>query len=687
MFFWIFGFYTSWMLGIACLAYQKLKGFDDYATHFVGRKDYGVFVMMLTMFATFISGHTITNGPNTSSALGYTSFFILPLYCYISFGWSWVAPRMRRISVVRQWNSYSDVFADRCRNPVLVLVTIIFPASSLEGYIIAQLWALRALIPVVSDGMMHDDRVCLLLTCVIFICESFGGFDAVSYTDVIQGVIMIIAITIGPSYMSYHFGGLSGSVEFNCPGTWFEVLPDPDSNGTITKRRGCYAYKSPWNVLHPAGAEYGYFFKPLWPTYGVDGSIYFNKVGLLMSNVWSYIVAFNCYPHVTCRLFASKSDFHCRKSIAGMSYLSLSAGLPGLILGFFFAIHIERMYPAGTVTFGGILDFMMRQGGLPEFFACMAACGGLAGIMSTADSSALAITNMFTKEVVVNGIFRIAPQMDTHRFMTLMERGCTGFSLTLSLFFTIIFMPARVEADPMEAKLIMNRIGFYQMGLVAQSLPATMLIMYSPTAKPVPMILADISSLIILPALSLGFFEKKYYGSNVPEAPTDLWLHPVVISTLINMTVMLITNAVLPDGIAYAFNFKGEKEPLTYDMILEIMKGTVETCHSPVGRGLYAALLLFSLPAIPWYGRAYNGCDIETYAAHNDWIIDSSLPKPPDCEPEGISPCGSFTANGGVMIGTFVIDFPITSMMFWAWKPDPVAGLGNEAAQADGEKA
>ena len=102
---------------------------------------------------------------------------------------------------------------------------------------------------------MHDDRVCLLLTCVIFICESFGGFDAVSYTDVIQGCIMIIAITIGPSYMSYHFGGLAGSVEFNCAGTWFEVLPDPDSNGTITKRRGCYAYKSPWNVLHPAGAE------------------------------------------------------------------------------------------------------------------------------------------------------------------------------------------------------------------------------------------------------------------------------------------------------------------------------------------------------------------------------------------------------------------------------------------------
>ena len=76
MFFYMFGFYTAWMLGIAALAYQKLKGFDDYATHFVGRKDYGIIVMMLTMFASWISGNTITNVPNASSALGYTSFYI-----------------------------------------------------------------------------------------------------------------------------------------------------------------------------------------------------------------------------------------------------------------------------------------------------------------------------------------------------------------------------------------------------------------------------------------------------------------------------------------------------------------------------------------------------------------------------------------------------------------------------------
>ena len=270
MFFWMFGFYTSWMMGIAALAYQKLKGFDDYATHFVGRKDYGVVVMMLTLFASWISGNTLTNAPNTASAVGYSAFWLWGLYCWLNIVFSWVAPRLRRLSVSRQWNSFSDVIGDRFRNPVLVMFTLIYPVMSLEGYIIAQLWALRALVPVVSDNLMHDDRMTLLLSIVVYICESFGGFDAVSYTDVIQGCIILIALVIGPLYMSHHFGFLPGTVQYNCPSTWFEVVPNADENGTTTKRRGCYAYKSPWNVNHPASIPYSYFFKPLWPTYGVD---------------------------------------------------------------------------------------------------------------------------------------------------------------------------------------------------------------------------------------------------------------------------------------------------------------------------------------------------------------------------------------------------------------------------------
>ena len=164
----------------------------------MGRKDYGVFVMMLTMFASWISGNTITSAPNTASALGYACFWILPLYTCCNVGWSMVAPRIRRFSVSRQWNSYSDLIADRFRNPVLILITLIFPISSLEAYILAQLWAVRALTPVVSDNLMHNDRMTLLLSFVVCICESFGGFDVVSWTYVIQGFIIIFVLCSGP---------------------------------------------------------------------------------------------------------------------------------------------------------------------------------------------------------------------------------------------------------------------------------------------------------------------------------------------------------------------------------------------------------------------------------------------------------------------------------------------------------
>ena len=43
---------------------------------------------------------------------------------------------------------------------------------------------------------------------------------------------------------------------------------------------------------------------------------------------------------------------------------------------------------------------------------------------------------------------------------------------------------------------------------------------------------------------------------------------------------MLVTNAVLPDGIANAFNFKGEKEPLTYDMIVPSSAGATAAAIS-----------------------------------------------------------------------------------------------------------
>jgi Na+/pantothenate symporter len=156
------------------------------------------------------------------------------------------------------------------------------------------------------------------------------------------------------------------------------------------------------------------------------------------------------------------------------------AGMPGIMLGFFYAINLKPEYPASTPAFGAILDFMMRDGGASEFCGVMAACGALAAIMSTIDSATLAATNIITKEGIVNGLAKLNPQLVEPTIMSMIERACSGMILGIAMFFVCHHIPIIVENDPLEATLMMNRIGFYQFGFITQAFPPTMSALFFP---------------------------------------------------------------------------------------------------------------------------------------------------------------------------------------------------------------
>jgi Na+/proline symporter len=317
-------------------------------------------------------------------------------------------PRMRRLSVERKWNSFSDILPDRYSSRPLIYFTLVFPLCSLTGYVgyvATQLWAFRELLPVVSAGYIAKNPVTIIITCVIYVCESFGGFDAVSYTDVVQGLIIIFAPMIGPCWMTGKFGPLQGTVEYGCAATYYETIPD--GNTTKERARRCYAYVSPWNSVHPAGKTYSYWFKPIWPTYGVDGSYWFNNTCWIGTANYTLFYAFPIFPHVVQREFATRSDESCKRSMLFMAVCMVLAGTHGIMLGFFYAINLKPVYPASTPAFGAILDFMMRDGGNSEFSGVMSACGALAAIMSTIASATLAGTNIITKEFIVNGLVKL----------------------------------------------------------------------------------------------------------------------------------------------------------------------------------------------------------------------------------------------------------------------------------------
>merc|ERR1719169_360841 len=101
------------------------------------------------------------------------------------------------------------------------------------------------------------------------------------------------------------------------------------------------------------------------------------------------------------------------------------------------------------------------------------------------------------------------------------------------------------------------------------------------------------------------------------------------------------------------------------------MKGTVECHQNPVGKVCYVLFYIFSIGGEKWFGESYNLCDYNPYKEHNEWLIDNSLPKPPDCDPEPVSPCGSFAKFGGTQLGMSVCCFPTVALLLSSWKPDP----------------
>jgi Na+/proline symporter len=105
-------------------------------------------------------------------------------------------PRIRRLSVARNYNSPNDLVSDRFNNRLLTVFTSLTVCIPQLMYVIAQFYTLKNLIPVLSLGQMNAEVTVWFFAAVIYVCETLGGFDAVSLTDSLQSTLMIISLIL-----------------------------------------------------------------------------------------------------------------------------------------------------------------------------------------------------------------------------------------------------------------------------------------------------------------------------------------------------------------------------------------------------------------------------------------------------------------------------------------------------------
>jgi len=203
--------YLILMLAIGIVAYRRTQDLSDYV---LGGRNLGPIPSALSAGASDMSGWLLMGLPGYAMAAGYGSFWLAGgLLVGTWLNWLLVAQRLR---------VYSQRADDALTLPAFFEKR--FEDSSHSLRVISAIFVLAFFLFYTSSGLVaggklfetvfgFDYTIAVLVGAVAVISYTlFGGFLAVSWTDVVQGLLMVGALILVPLFAMGEIGGLSGTL-------------------------------------------------------------------------------------------------------------------------------------------------------------------------------------------------------------------------------------------------------------------------------------------------------------------------------------------------------------------------------------------------------------------------------------------------------------------------------------------
>lgn len=228
--------YTAAVFLLAIFSHRLLKGRRFLSEYFLGSRSLGVWALALTYAATSASGGTFTGFPaliyqhGWILALWISSYMLVPVTCMALLG-----KRLNQVARKTGAITLPDVLRDRFRAPglgILVSVTLTFFLTAnlvaqfkAGGVILQVLLADHGLFARASDAVAWLPSVLyfgdparaptpayclalLLFASGVIIYTAYGGFRAVVWTDVLQGMVMFLGVLILLPLAIHKAGGM-----------------------------------------------------------------------------------------------------------------------------------------------------------------------------------------------------------------------------------------------------------------------------------------------------------------------------------------------------------------------------------------------------------------------------------------------------------------------------------------------
>lgn len=417
--------YALVILGIGIFSYKKSKSMNDY---FIGGRQLGSWTTAISAQASDMSGWLLMGLPGAIFARGLTeSWIAIGLLVGTYLNWKLLASRLRKMSYAagdaitipeyfqKRFFTVNPVIRFACAAIIFVFF-LVYTASAFSSG--AKLF-----------NFIFGTDYTLSLTIGAFIIISYtflGGFFAVCWTDLIQGLLMFAALVVVPIVC---------------------IVQTPDISAV--------------QFLNDAGAEISNYLDLF---HGVDGGIAWTTI--LSGLAWG--LGYFGMPHILVRFMAIKSSGLIKKSrLIATVWVVVTLGA-AVLVGIFGYIFLHSAgNEAMLADFSQIGDveriFMFLSGKLlPGVIAGIVLSAILAAIMSTADSQLLV-----TASSVTNDMFKLFKKDAKDKTLMWISRG-TVIAVAVIAYF--------IALD--ENSSVMGLVSYAWAGLGAAFGPAMLLSLF-----------------------------------------------------------------------------------------------------------------------------------------------------------------------------------------------------------------
>ncbi len=203
---WSFIGYLAFIIIIGIYAARfSSKGISHF---FIGGRKMSMLVVALSAVVSGRSAWLLLGVTGMAFSMGFSAVWAVVGYTVVEFFlFFFYAPRIRRFSENKDCITVPDFFAERFNDhngslrAVVVTIIIIFMIAYVAAQFVAGGKAFE------SSFHITETQGILITTVIVLFYTMVGGFLAVSLTDTIQGILMIIALLVLPFIAIMHLGG------------------------------------------------------------------------------------------------------------------------------------------------------------------------------------------------------------------------------------------------------------------------------------------------------------------------------------------------------------------------------------------------------------------------------------------------------------------------------------------------